>query len=1273
MKFSLTLLACLSAFPLAAYAADAPLPPEIENEQALGINKLPYHATLMPYASLPEALAANRQASSFARSLNGTWKFHYVPRPEERPVDFYKPEYDVSKWDNLPVPSNWQLYGYGTPYYRNNGYTFQRDWPRVMSEPPKDYTAYTERNPVGSYRRNFEVPSSWKGRRVFITFDGVDSAFYLWINGQKVGYSTNSRNAAEFDITPYLKTGGNTLAVEVYRYCAGSYLEDQDMWRLSGIFRNVTLWSAPQVHIQDFAITTDLDEQYKNATLNVTAKVHNYASQATAGRNLVVRLYDGAGKPVPGVRGQMAVPALEPGREAEVKLRLTVPSPAKWTAETPNLYTAVLALQKEGAAEELLSHRVGFREVEIKGRVFTLNGVPIKLKGANRHENWPDTGHYVSEERMIRDIRLLKQANCNHVRTSHYTNDPRWYELCDQYGLYLVAEANVECHGYYNTLDREPRYEKAFVDRNVGNVQNVKNSPSVIIYSLGNECGGGSNLRAALKVVKALDSSRPAHYEAFGIGANNPADIDSQMYTSVDGVEANATNKNLTKPFYLCEYAHAMFNSMGSLGDYNDVIDKYPAVLGGAIWEWEDQGIWNGRNPKRQYMAYGGGFGEVPNDHYFIHKGVVFSDRSPKPHYPEVKRVYQWIGFTAGDLRQRQIRLKNKYAFTNLSQFVGTWNITEDGTVIQRGALPKLDLAPGREKTLTVGWKAIQPKPGARYFLNLQVKLPKDTLWAKAGYDIANAQLPLPITAPATVVNVAQLPPLKVTQSAATVYIQGKSFAASFDKSTGKLTGFTRNGINILLPNGGPTLDLWRAPHQIDDRYAAGTWTRIGLNALRPKLLAFTSTQVNPSTVRVSASIEYTGQTGFVVTHAASYTLYGDGSITVDNAIMPQGPRIILARAGVRLLLDKRLGSLEYLARGPMENYSDRKRGSDIGRYTSTVAAQRTPYAKPMDNGNHEDTSWLALSGAKLPTLLATADGAPLQFSAQPYTDEEMDAVPYSVDLPASKATVVTLAAKTLGVGSNGCGPRPLPQYMLYSDPISFSYDLHLLPNTTDVAATARQDLPRKRPQPVLAVRDEKGLVHLSAGDEVIWYSLDGREWQTYSRPILISKGTVLYMSNSSPDMDAVSSAVTFRGFVDRSHWKVTASSFEPGEGDPKHLVDNDADTFWHSRYSPNPVQPPHTVTVDMTRDYMVESVTVTPRQDGNSNGRVRDYELYLSTDGQNWDQPVSKGRMQNDSSQQIVTLPKPQTARYLKLVILNEHTRGGFGSIAELGIVPVE
>ncbi len=1019
----------------------ASVPKEIEDPECIGINKELNHATLMPYGSLKEAVATNRQASSYARSLNGLWKFNWVDWPQKRPVNFYKTNYDVSNWKDIKVPSCWQIEGYGTPYYSNYNYIFQKDFPRVMSTPPVNFTAYTERNPVGSYRRNFEVPANWDGRRIFLTFDGVDAGFFLWVNGNKVGYSVNSRNAAEFDITKYVKPGNNMVAVEVYRFTTGSYLEDQDMFRLSGIFRNVTLWSAPTEHIRDYFITTKLDQQYRDAVLHVAAKVKNYGTTTVEARKLTVDLFDGA-VPVKGISAVQDVPALKPGEEVVINTDIKVPAPQKWTAETPKLYTTVLTLKDGTSDVEKISSKTGFRQIEIKGRIFMVNGVPVKLKGVNRHENWPDDGHAVTEEQMIKDILLIKQANCNHVRTCHYSDDPRWYELCDEYGIYLVAEANLESHGAWDEFNEEPRIKAALIERNRANVENFKNHPSVVIWSLGNECGsGGSNFRAILDVIKTIDTTRPTHYQGFGIGGRNPADIDSEMYTQVGDVEKNAKDDNLNKPFYLCEYAHAMFNSMGSVDLYNDLFDKYPSLMGGAIWEWQDQGIYNNRDPKHPITAYGGGFGEVPNDNYFIHKGVVFSDRSLKPHYPELKHAYQWVTITAEDVLKGNFLIKNRYQFTNLASFAGKWSLTENGDQIAEGTFATGDVAPLTEKTLHIPF-ALKAKPGKEYFIRLSLHLKADESWAAKGYEVAEQQFAVANNKPA-----AKVKPvggsLKVADDGKLITVNGKSFTLVFDKTQGTFSKIEENGKNLLVDNGGPRLHLWRAPHQIDDMWAYEEWERKGIDRLNWKVNAVDFKQTAEG-VAINASVTGYGRQNYKVDHKATYLINGAGQIHVTNEVNASDPNVVLARMGVRLLLDRQLNQFDYFGRGPMENYGDRKRGFDIGHYSSTVAQQLTPYEKPMECGNHEDVRWANLRSAAGLKINVTADTSLMQVSALPYTDEEMVPVAYKIDLPESKNTVLMISHKTLGVGSNGCGPRPLEQYRVYGKNTTFSYDINL-------------------------------------------------------------------------------------------------------------------------------------------------------------------------------------------------------------------------------------
>jgi beta-galactosidase len=877
-----------------------------------------------------------------------------------------------------------------------------------------------------------------------MTFDGVDAGFFLWINGEKVGYSVNSRNPAEFNVTKFVKPGVNMVAVEVYRFTSGTYLEDQDMWRLSGIFRGVSLWSSPAQHIRDFTVKTDLDDQYRNATVEVTAKVKNYGAKAVKATKVSAVLYNG-NIPVPGATAEGNVPELQPGYETVVKMTFNVTDPEKWTAETPKLYTTVLTLGTAKKVVETMSARTGFREVEIKGRLFLVNGTPVKLKGVNRHENWPDVGHAITEEQMIRDLELIKQGNCNLVRTSHYSDDPRWYELCDEYGMFLVAEANVECHGLMGRFDEEPRMKAAIIDRNVANTENFKNHPSIIFWSLGNENGrGGSNFRAALAAVKAIDPTRPVHYEGFGIGKANPADIDSRMYTAPAEVDRIANDTSYKKPFFLCEYAHAMFNSMGAIGEYNDIFDKNPSVLGGAIWEWQDQGIYNKRNPAHPIIAYGGGFGEFPNDKYFIHKGVVASDRSLKPHYPEMKKVYQWIKVTPEDLSAGKFLIHNLYQFINLNGFTAAWSLTENGIEISNGDFKLPVVAAGKEALITLPYKNAKVTPGAEYFLRVSFSLAADQLWAKKGFEMVSEQFKIPVESVTATVT-PSVSPLTLVPGDKEIAVKGYGFSVVFDKVTGTFSTLEKNGVNMILKDGGPRLHLWRAPHKNDDMWADRSWVTNGLRELKWTTQAVAVEQKSSSLVVISVRLTAEGKNNFTVNHDVVYSVSGDGTIKAVNNFSSSDPKQVLGRLGVRMFLDKKYDQVTYFGRGPMENYADRKRGFDVGLYKATVKELFTPYEKPMDCGNHEDVRWVKVAASSGNGIMAQADSTLLQFTALPNSDEEMDKVEYRIDLPSTSATVLCLSHLTLGVGTAGCGPRPLPQYIVYAAPARFTYILKLI------------------------------------------------------------------------------------------------------------------------------------------------------------------------------------------------------------------------------------
>ncbi|MHC4425150.1 MAG: glycoside hydrolase family 2 TIM barrel-domain containing protein, partial [Planctomycetota bacterium] len=639
--------------------------PDWENPQVIGRNKEPGHCTLVPYPNTRTALQCKREASKFYKSLNGRWRFNWVSKPSDRPLDFYKPRYDVSKWAEIPVPSNWQMHGYGRPIYLNMRYPFTVNPPYI----PHDY------NPVGSYRTEFRIARAWKDRQVFLHFDGIKSASYIWVNGRKVGYSQDSMLPAEFNITKYVKPGKNTLAVEVYRWSDSSYLEDQDMWRLSGIYRNVYLFSTPQIHIRDFAIRTDLNDSYTDATLMVRPRITNYTARDLKGWTVEAQLYDAEKKPILSEALSRDVTSIigekypQRGNVPFGLLQATIKNPRKWSAETPYLYTLLVTLKDSaGKVVEIESCRVGFREVEIKEGQLFVNGKSIKLFGVNRHEHDPDHGRAIPVSRMIQDIKLLKTHNLNAVRTSHYPDDPTWYDLCDEYGIYLIDEANLETHGVGGYFSNVPAWNSAFMERAIRLVERDKNHPSVIIWSLGNESGCGPNHSAMAEWMHYYDPTRPVHYEGAAAKPHDPDYVDmiSRMYARIPEIIRLATDPDDNRPMVLCEYAHAMGNSVGNLKEYWDAIRSHKRLIGGFIWDWADQGLRKTDEAGKEFWAYGGDYGDNPNDGNFCCNGLVQPDRRPNPSLYEVKKVYQRISVTPIESPADSVRIRNEYDFTNL-------------------------------------------------------------------------------------------------------------------------------------------------------------------------------------------------------------------------------------------------------------------------------------------------------------------------------------------------------------------------------------------------------------------------------------------------------------------------------------------------------------------------------------------------------------------------------------------------------------------------------
>jgi beta-galactosidase len=1022
-----------------------------ENPLVFSRNTETPHATLMPYATLDKAVSGDRYLSEYFLSLNGKWKFNWVVKPADRPLDFYKPDYDVSGWKEISVPGNWQLQGYDVAIYLNEDYPFPKNPPYIQPD----------RNPVGSYRTEFAVPEAWQGRQIFLHFDGVESAFYVWVNGQMVGYSEDSRTPAEFNISRLLRPGKNVLAAEVYRWSDGSYLEDQDFWRLSGIFRNVYLFSTASAHIRDFEIKSDLDADYRDAILHAKARVWNYGDTACRDLSVEVKLLDSAGKPVGAeILTKGTSPFIAPGAESIFLMKANVTNPLQWSAEHPNLYTVILALKNEkGEVVETESAKFGFRKVEIKGGHLLLNGQPIMIKGVNRHEHDPVTGHYLTRDSMIKDILLMKQYNINTVRTCHYPDDPQWYELCDYYGLYLIDEANIESHGMgYDpavTLANRPEWKDAHLNRIIRMVERDKNHPSVIIWSMGNEAGDGTNFEAASEWIHRRDPSRPVHYERAELRPHT--DIYCPMYSRIEELVAYAKDKQ-DRPLIMCEYVHSMGNSTGNLQDYWDVIEKYDQLQGGCIWDWVDQGILKTTPDGRKYFGYGGDFGDLPTDGNFNCNGLVLPDRSVTPKTIEVKKVYQNVGFKPVGLTAGRIEIVNKFFFTNLMGYEFSWSLAEDGTEVESGKLERLDIGPRQSKVITILFKKPNPDPGSEYWLRLSVRLTDELPWAPKGHEIASEQFKLPISVAVVSTQIKGLPPLKKTETQDDVIVSGQDFVVRFDKKSGSLASYRYKGTELIVKGLEP--NFWRAP--TDNDFGNGmpgrcaVWQKAGVNRT---VESFRAEQLNDAAIKLSANFDLPDVQS---KHSITYTVLGSGDIIVESAIQVGGKDLPeLPRFGLRLRLPDGFERIEWYGRGPQENYCDRYTSAFVGHYNGTVREQFVPYVSPQENGYKTDVRWVALFNN---------EGLGLEFvgmdlismSALRYTIEDMTQKTrgsmHPVDLVERNFVELNIDLKQMGVGGDDSwGARTHPQYTLPAQDYSYRFRVRLLAKGDDPMKLSKQ------------------------------------------------------------------------------------------------------------------------------------------------------------------------------------------------------------------------
>ena len=1005
-----------------------------ENQQLLERNREPAHATLVPYPDEATALSGERGASPFFRLLNGSWRFCYLPSPPVVPAGFESPSFSDESWEAIPVPSNWQMLGYGKPNYTNAAYPYPVDPPRV----PQD-------NPVGLYRRTFALPAEWEGRRFFLNFDGVDSAFYVWANGQPVGYSQGSHMPSEFDLTAHVRPGENLLAVQVFQWSDGSYLEDQDMWRLSGIFRDVYLFSTPSVHMRDVRIRTRLDSDYRNAMLEVSVALKNYTDEKAQGYRVLARLLDDGQRVVceHSVAEGVSLSACE---ERALAVAIPVSAPRKWSAEEPNLYTLLLSLlDAKGKVLEVERCAVGFRQVEVRNSRVCVNGVPILVRGVNRHDTHPDLGHAVSLDSMIQDITLMKQHNINAVRTSHYPNDARWYDLCDRYGLYVIDEADLETHGFGHTgnvsqLSADPAWEPAYLDRARQMVERDKNHPCVIIWSLGNESGYGPNHDAMAAWIREADPTRLIHYEA--AGESPTVDVVSVMYPTVESLIKQGRRTDDPRPFFMCEYAHAMGNGPGNLKEYWEAIRSHPRLLGGCIWEWVDHGIRQRTASGEEWFAYGGDFGDEPNDGNFCIDGLNFPDRIPHSGLIEYKKIIEPVHVEPADLAAGKVKIVNRYDFLSLAHLEGSWRLMRDGEVLEQGTLPALDVPAGGEMLATVPFARPVPKAGAKHWLNLSFTLVQANLWAPRGYELAWAQFEVPVEAPpAPRIALRGMAPVEVRDSGDEIAVRGDDFRVVFDKHRGTIRTWEYQGQQLLTM--GPRLNVWRAPTD-NDVHAAREWRRAGLDRLIHRVDRVALAKTLPQAVQVeivSVLAPYSLAPAFTCTYR--YTIYGSGDIVIETHVTPARELPHLPRLGLQMRMPGDFDRFAWYGRGPHESYADRKESARVGLYRGTVQEQYVPYVMPQENGNKSDVRWAAVTDARGMGLLAV--GMPLlNVSAHHYTAEDLTGARHTFDLTRRNETILNLDHAQGGLGSNSCGPGPLEQYVL--QPVETTFALRLRP-----------------------------------------------------------------------------------------------------------------------------------------------------------------------------------------------------------------------------------
>ncbi|WOH36600.1 glycoside hydrolase family 2 TIM barrel-domain containing protein [Thalassotalea fonticola] len=1053
----------------------------ISNEQLINEHKEDARASFTSYSSVAKAINDDISAASFHQLLDGQWKFHWAKSPGQRPLNFFKPEFDVSQWDNITVPGNWEVEGYGLPLYANHAYPFadkkaplSTEMEHIGAVPKHPGKVPMDFNPVGSYRQDFNLPKNWLEKETFLKIDGMKSGGFVWLNGNYVGYSQGSKTPAEFNLSKFAKEGKNTLAIQVYRWTDGAYLEDQDFWDISGIERSVSVYAQPKIRIQDFQVTSTLDSSYQHGKFALTVDLKNHLS-ANQAVNVNYKIIDEQQKVVATGKQDISIK-----QQASLQnFNATIENVKSWSAEHPNLYTLVLELQDDkGTTLEATSNRIGFRSVEIKDGLLLVNGVRVTLKGVNTQEHNPDTGHVITAELIEKDIRMWKENNINAARLSHYPQPEMFYKLADKHGIYVVDEANIESHGMYygeHSLAKKPNWGKAHLDRIMSMVERDKNHASVIIWSLGNEAGNGVNFHDGYDAIKAFDhSKRPVQYERAVRDRNT--DIIVPQYPSVDRFLKEGKNPG-DRPYIPSEYAHAMGNSTGNFQDYWDIIEQYDNLQGGFIWDWVDQSIWKTDENGNKYYAYGGDFGEnVPTDNTFLNNGIVFPDRTPQPGLYEVRKAHEYINFKVEqqDSKSVKVLLENLYDFTNLKDFTLSAEIKADGLVVETIDLDQISLAPHQNKVINLDISAINAKPNTEYFLHFSARLNKDWGMLNKGFEVAREQVALKQLTHTTQIADNNSGKLNLAETKQQVTFTSSQLQLVINKSNGQIVSYQHQGKELLNDEQGPQLNFWRAPTDNDVgskmMYKNINWKEATLQQSLTKL----SHKKVGDNYQVTATYQLPG----INTSATTvYDIYANGQVSVKNTLAATKEKSDLPRFGMRMQLAKQYSNLSYFGRGPWENYQDRKASAFVDLYHSTVAEQYVPYIRPQENGYKTDVRWLALTNESSDGLLVVSKdiNAPIGFSALHTPNEDFDITnsleykginrnqhhkyndkgelvgdlsKHTVDIVEQDLVQLNIDQMNRGVGGNNSwGAKPEKAYLDYANQ-TISYGFTLMPVT---------------------------------------------------------------------------------------------------------------------------------------------------------------------------------------------------------------------------------